>query len=59
MRAKLSSSLGADVFHAKKRVLVAGGAGFLGSHLCERLVKHEHEVMSRFGEARTRRGVAA
>ncbi|MBV9755136.1 MAG: NAD-dependent epimerase/dehydratase family protein [Hyphomicrobiales bacterium] len=45
MRAKLSSSLGTDVFPVKKRVLVAGGAGFLGSHLCERLVKHQHEVL--------------
>ncbi|WP_298982903.1 UDP-glucuronic acid decarboxylase family protein [uncultured Roseibium sp.] len=28
-----------------KRILVAGGAGFLGSHLCERLVSEGHEVL--------------
>lgn len=28
-----------------KRVLVAGGAGFLGSHLCERLVAAGHDVI--------------
>ena len=28
-----------------KRVLVTGGAGFLGSHLCERLVEHGHDVI--------------
>jgi UDP-glucuronate decarboxylase len=28
-----------------KRVLVTGGAGFLGSHLCERLVADGHDVL--------------
>src|SRR5687768_10488122 len=30
---------------ALKRVLVTGGAGFLGSHLCDRLIADGHEVL--------------
>lgn len=33
------------MIHDQKRVLITGGAGFLGSHLCDRLTEDGHDVL--------------
>lgn len=33
------------LYDSRKRIIVTGGAGFLGSHLIDRLLKNDHEIL--------------
>jgi UDP-glucuronate decarboxylase len=41
----LLGSKGSQIVSSLRRILVTGGAGFLGSYLCERLVAEGHDVI--------------
>jgi len=31
---------------SRKRILITGAAGFLGSHLCDRFIREDYEVLA-------------
>lgn len=33
------------MIHTRKRILITGGAGFIGSHLCKKLLENEHDIL--------------
>ncbi|TDG37934.1 SDR family oxidoreductase [Pedobacter changchengzhani] len=40
-----SSPLGAEGLGVRRRILITGAAGFLGSHLCDRFIKENYHVI--------------
>jgi dTDP-glucose 4,6-dehydratase len=46
MESVISQPLKIKGMSAKKRILITGGAGFLGSHLCDRFIKEGYHVIA-------------